>query len=141
MTAVLLIGYNHKCCITECDCVLWSSFVATLLFGDKSTHLRGHHLFHQQKYLAAYATDQNSDRRTGADASYQSIEDLCTCRLFRKTDSEEPKNKLEFTFFKRTLIWVSVFRTGYKVQFSLLLSRKIVQVVIKYLNVQILKKK
>ena len=51
-----------------------------------------------------------------------------------KTDSEDPKNKLEFHFFKPRLIWVSVFCIGYKVQFSLLLSRKIVQVIIKYLN-------
>ena len=53
-------------------------------------------------------------------------------------DSEEPKNKLEIgiPFFLSTssLIWVSVFHTGYKVQFSLLLSQKIVQVVIKYLH-------
>ena len=49
-----------------------------------------------------------------------------------KIDSEEPKKKLEFHFFKHRLIWVSVFRTGYKVQFSLLLSKEIVQVVIKY---------
>ena len=39
-----------------------------------------------------------------------------------KADSEEPKNKAEFPLLKRTLIWVSVFCNGYKVQFSLLLS-------------------
>ena len=33
--------------------------------GDKSNGQRGHHLLHQQKYLAAYATDQNSDQQTG----------------------------------------------------------------------------
>ena len=33
--------------------------------------------FHQQKYLAAYATVQNSDQHTWADASSQSVEDLC----------------------------------------------------------------
>ena len=38
-----------------------------------------------------------------------------------KADSEEPKNKSEFVFFKRRLIWVSVFCNGYKVQFSALL--------------------
>ena len=43
-----------------------------------------------------------------------------------KTDSEEPKNKSEFHCFKCRLIWVSVFRTGYKVHCSLLLSREIV---------------
>ena len=46
-----------------------------MLSATKS--LRGHHLLHQQKYLAAYATDQNSDRPTRADASSKSIEDLC----------------------------------------------------------------
>ena len=38
-----------------------------------------------------------------------------------KADSEEPKNKSEFVFLKRRLIWVSVFCSGYKVQFSSLL--------------------
>ena len=38
-----------------------------------------------------------------------------------KADSEEPKNKSEFVFLKRRLIWVSVFCNGYKVQFSSLL--------------------
>ena len=38
-----------------------------------------------------------------------------------KADSEEPKNKSEFVFWKRRLIWVSVFCNGYKVQFSSLL--------------------
>ena len=36
-----------------------------------------------------------------------------------KADSEEPKNKSEFIFLKRRLIWV--FCNGYKVQFSSLL--------------------
>ena len=36
-----------------------------------------------------------------------------------KADSEEPKNKSEFIFLKRRLIWV--FSNGYKVQFSSLL--------------------
>ena len=38
-----------------------------------------------------------------------------------KADSEEPKNKSEFVFFKRRLIWVSVFCNSYKVQFFSLL--------------------
>ena len=45
--------------------------------GDNTNGLRGHHLLHQQKDLAAYATDQNSDQHTRADASLQLIEDLC----------------------------------------------------------------
>ena len=31
-----------------------------------------------------------------------------------KTNSEESKNKSEFHFFKRRLVWISVFRTGYR---------------------------
>ena len=58
-----------------------------------------------------------------------------------KTDSKEPKNKLEFHFFKPRLIWVSVFWIGYIVQFSLLLSRKIVQVIIKGILVILNKKR
>ena len=48
-----------------------------VVYIEDRVSLRGHHLLHQQKYLATYATDQNSDRRTRADASSQSIEDLC----------------------------------------------------------------
>ena len=62
-------------------------------------------------------TDQNSDRSTRVNAFSQAVENY----VIYKADSEEPKNKSEFVFLKRRLIWVSVFCNGYKVQFSSLL--------------------
>ena len=98
-----------------------SQFYFFLYVGDNSNGLRGHHL-HSLTTVPCHAPAPTHPR--------------CQLRIcvICITDSDEPKNKSEFHFFKRRLTWVAVFCTGYKVQFSLLLSQKIVLVVIKYFN-------
>ena len=78
--------------------------------------LRGHLLLHQQKYLAAYATDLNSDQRTRVNHSRSQLRIYVIC----KADSKEPKNKSEFLFFKAQtylglciLQWLLVIRYNF----------------------------
>ena len=98
-----------------------------LLFFFLCNSLTERHQFFTNKstLLAAYATDKNSEQHTRADA----ILAVNWETIVFKTDSKEPKNKSEFYFLSAD--WSrSVFHTGYKVQFAMLLSSKILQVVL-----------
>ena len=84
-------------------------------------------ILHQQKYLASCLCHWQKQWTTHP--GWRNPRSQLRNYVIFKTDSKEPKNKSEFCFLSAD--WSrSVFHTGFKVQFALLLSRKILQVVL-----------